>query len=77
MESKTKTNTGKPYEIFVAIIMQAILNSEKHSTQKIFKPTPKLFSFANQKFDESVIVVDNLDAFCEEKKNFNHFSIVC
>lgn len=34
---ESKTNTGKPYEIFVAIIMQAILNSEKHSTQKNIK----------------------------------------
>ena len=29
---------------------------------------PKLFSFASHKFDESVIIVDNLDAFCEEKE---------
>ena len=55
----------------VALLMQACRKND-YQKKVVIKTNnsqkPKLFSFANQKFDKSVIVVDNLDAFCEEKE---------
>ena len=55
----------------VALLMQACRKND-YQKKVVIKTNnsqkPKLFSFASQKFDESVIIVDNLDAFCEEKE---------